>query len=277
MAANTSFIRRLTLSDFSPPKPQRVELPPVPANKPFRFLDLPSELRIRVYEYHFEGVTTETDPAIDLNPDNGRRMSKKLGLLRTCRTVYNEASHFFYSHHTFRIYPTHPSRFFKTKRPLLARLKPHQRACITKLELRLGPGWGKPPPGWVVSKKLALNECINARKMNVIVQIDPSANWLEGFRKADGFYEQFSRNLLQTTLAAMPWLERVELDAWPGVKRDCPIMRDLVEVSLEEGRSFAWAQSLAEREEQEAALPTPTPLVLSNPLPLLSLAPLAVA
>ncbi len=52
---------------------------------------------------------------MDLNNDNYKRIHKKLALLRTCRTVYNEASHFFYSQHTFRVFPTHPGRFFRAR------------------------------------------------------------------------------------------------------------------------------------------------------------------
>lgn len=210
--------------------------PPEPEPKPFRFLDLPSEIRCKIYAYHFQGA----GQVLDLHHDNHRRIHRRLTLLRTCRLIYTEASHLFYSTHTFRVFSTTPGRFFKTKKHLLARLKPQQRACLTRLELRLGPGWSKPPKGWVVNEALGLAECINVRKLTVFVQIDPSMPFLDGFRKADGFYEAFSKSLLGELLAGLPALERVEFDAYESVRKGCPIMRNLLEITMENSRKICW-------------------------------------
>jgi len=227
-------LRKLTLHDFS----QKRKLAATAADaKSFRFLDLPSELRVKVYQHHFAGL----DTVVDLHHENKKELHKKLGILRACRLVYSEASHYFYGHHTFRLFPTHPAgRYTKTKRPLLARLKPHQRARIPRLELRLGPGFNKPPRAWVVNGALGLRDCVNAKKLCVLVQLDPSASYLDGFRKADGFYEAFSCDLLFNILAEMPWLETVELDAWDGVAQGCPIMRGLLEIAMSGGRTICW-------------------------------------
>ncbi|KAL2127772.1 hypothetical protein VTI74DRAFT_10188 [Chaetomium olivicolor] len=206
------------------------------ARKPFRFLDLPSELRIEIYALHF----ADSGPVIDLDSDNYKRIHKKLAILRTCRTIYHEASHVFYSTHTFRVFPTHPGRFFKTKKPLLARLNPQQRRSLTSLELRLGPGWSGPPRGWVVNPALGLAECVNVRKLTVFVQCDPSDGFFSGFRKADGFYESFSRNLLDGVLAELPLLDQVHFDAWSNVKKSGAMMTGLLEVARARGKKICW-------------------------------------
>jgi len=213
-----------------PPKKRRVP------EKPFRFLDLPSELRIEIYAYHFEGI----DRVIDLDSDNHKRIHKKLAILRTCRTIYHEASHVFYSTNTFRIFPTQPGRFFKTKKPLLARLNTNQRKLITSLELRLGPGWNKPPRGWVVNPALGLRECVNVRRLTVFVECDPSDKAFKGFRKSDGFYEAFSRTLFGEVLAEMPLVDRVHFDAWTSVKKDGAMMTGLLDVAEARGRTICW-------------------------------------
>jgi hypothetical protein len=226
-------IHALTLSD-TPQSPPR--LPKYRKKKPFRFMELPSELRIEIYAYHFEG----TGSVIDLDSDNYKRIHQKLAILRTCRAIYQEASHVFYSTRTFRIFPTQPGRFFKTKKPLLARLKTCQRLSLTSLELRLGPGWNKPPRGWVVNPALGLAECVNVRKLTVFVECDPSDNVFKGFRKADGFYESFSRELLDQVLAEMPFVQSVHFDAWSSVKKSGAMMVGLFEVAKARGRAICW-------------------------------------
>ena len=101
---------------------------------------------------------------LDLDPAIFRLLQKEkmLALFGVCRQTYLEASHRFFSTHTFRLFPTEP-RYFSTKRPLLARLPPGYRSSITSLELRLGPGWNAPPRGWAVSDALGLKDCINVR------------------------------------------------------------------------------------------------------------------
>lgn len=204
--------------------------------KTFPFMSLPSELRLKIYAFHFAGQSRP----VDLDPTNFKNVHKKLAILRTCRQVYVEASHFFYSTATFRVFPTHPGRFFKTKKPLLARLSPRQRHCITSLELRLGPGWNKPPRGWVVNAALGLSDCFNLRKLTVFVECDPSDGIFNGFRRADGFYEGFCRDLLDGVLAETPWLDSVELDAWPSVKQSGGMIQALLDVVAFQNRRVSW-------------------------------------
>lgn len=204
--------------------------------KTFPFMSLPSELRLKIYGFHFAGQSRP----VDLDPTNYKNLHKKLAILRTCRQMHVEASHFFYSTVTFRVFPTHPGRFFKTKKPLLARLSPRQRRCITSLELRLGPGWNKPPRGWVVNTALGLRDCFNLRKLTVFVECDPSDGIFNGFRRADGFYEGFCRDLLDCVLAEVPWLDSVELDAWPSVKKSGAMIQALLDVVAFQNRRVSW-------------------------------------
>jgi len=203
--------------------------------QPFRFMDLPSELRIKVLDCYFSDVGR----VIDLDTDNYKRIHKKLGILRTCRALYYEASHVFYSTHTFRLFPT-VGKFFKAKKPLLARLNKRQRGWITSLELRLGPGWNRPPRGWIVNDALGLADCVNLRKLTVFVECDPSDSVFNGFRRADDFYEKFSRELLDGVLTGLPFLDRIHFDAWSGVKKSGAMMRGLFGVTLAHGRTIRW-------------------------------------
>lgn len=204
--------------------------------KPFPFLDLPAELRVKIYEYFFD----DTHYVLDLDPDNYRRIHKKLGLFRTCRTISLEAGYLFYSTHTFRIFPTHPGKHFKTKKPLLARMSSRQRSWIHSLEMRLGPGWNKPPRGWVVNPALGLHECTSVRQLTVFVECDPSDGIFNGFRRADDFYEGFCRSLLTDVLTEMPALDAVTFDGWTSVRKKGNMMRGLINTALSQGKQIRW-------------------------------------
>jgi hypothetical protein len=76
--------------------------------------------------------------------------------------------------------------------------------------------------------------------MTVFVECDPSDGIFNGFRRADGFYEGFCRELLAGLLAEMPWLEAVEFDAWSSVKKSGAMMRTLLEVTAYQNRAVTW-------------------------------------
>ncbi|KAI1177281.1 hypothetical protein F4777DRAFT_542449 [Nemania sp. FL0916] len=249
----------LTLESATPhlPKPRRTK------QKPFRFLDLPSELRLKVYEDHFANV----GHVLDLDIDNHKRIHQKLAILRTCRTIYIEASYLFYSTHPVRIFPAVPGRFFKTKKPLLARMKPGQRACINSLELRLGPGWSKPPRGWEVNPALGLSQCVNVTKLTVFVECDPGNDIFKGFRQPGGFYEAFSKKLLMGVLEEMPWVQRVEFDAWPSVKKSGALVSGLIDLVTLRSLRISWGPERGWTDAEEVEPPP----VVHNYAPLDSL------
>lgn len=252
-----------TLS-LEPSKPEKPE-------KPFPFMSLPIELRLKVYHFHF---ANSADEVVDLDPDNHKKIGKHFALFKTCRTVYIEASQFFYSTRTFRIFPTHPGRFFKTKKPLLARMNAAKRSQLTSLELRLGPGWSKPPRGWVVNPALGLADCVNVRRLTVFVECDPGDNVFNGFRRADGFYETFSRHLLKNVLAELPQVEAVHFDAWSSVKKSGAMMQGLFDVALSSDRTIRWGPERGwsggindEEDRQSSSRMVQVPPVLLNSAP----------
>ncbi|KAH7122145.1 hypothetical protein B0J13DRAFT_589441 [Dactylonectria estremocensis] len=207
----------------------------VPAT-PFHFLSLPSEIRIDIYAYFFHDI----DDILDLGPGNYKQIHKKLGLMRVCKQVHEEACYYFYSSRTFRIFPIHPGKYFKTKKPLLARLKQHQRRNITSLQLRLGPGWSAPPRGWVINPALGLQDCTDVEILKVFVQCDPSDAIYTGFRQPNGFYEGFCRDLLSGILEELPSVQVVEFDGFTGVRKCGEMMRSLLDVATKADRLIGW-------------------------------------
>lgn len=228
-------------------KPKRKA--PIP---PFRFFDLPSELRLKIYAHHFANV----EDVLDLDHDNYKRIHQKLAILRTCRQVYQEATYAFYSIRSVRLFPIY-GKFFKAKKPLLARMSANQRANLTTLQLRLGPGFNRPPRGWVVNEALGLKDCTGVQRIKVFVECDPSNDIFTGFRQSDGFYEKFSQDLLDGVLSSMPWCEVVEFDANPSVKKAGAMMSGLLEAAGKHGRKLAWGPERGWDDSEEVKEPAP--------------------
>jgi hypothetical protein len=217
-------------------------------NKPFKFLDLPSELRNKIYGFHFGNA-----PAVlDLDTDNFRNVWRKLSILFTNRQIMAEASHNFYSTHAVRLFPVN-GKFFKAKKPLLARISPRCRASISTFELRLGPGFAAPPRGWIINDALGLEDCTRVRVIKVMVQVDPSTPIFKGFRNVEeGFYERFSQNLLEGVLMKVPSVTEVQFDAWPSVSRSSPIMQGLLATARKHGKMVSWGPEAGWKEEVDA-------------------------
>ena len=186
-------------------------------------------------------------PVLDLDPMIFRllRQKRALALFLVSRQIYAETIHYFFSTYTFRIFPVHPGRFFKTKKPLLARLPAKYRATMTSLELRLGPGWNNPPRGWVVNKALGLEDCTSVRVLKIFVECDPSDSVFKGFRRSEGFYENFCRDLLEDVLNAMPSIQVVQFDTWSSVKRDGAMITTLETVVRKHPKVMGWVHGEA--------------------------------
>ncbi|KAI9821026.1 MAG: hypothetical protein M1827_003759 [Pycnora praestabilis] len=188
----------------------------------FRFLDLPSELRNRIYE-----LLLKTGITIELDPKNYRRIARRLDLFQTSRQIHEESYPIFYGGHTFRLFSTN-GKFFNTKRQLLARLPPRYRASITNLELRLGPGWSAPPRSWAVTHSLGLIDATALRVLKVFVECDPSDDIFRGFRIDDGFYTGFCGHLLKVILHDVPSLQEIRFSGYPYVLQEGPLMQRLL-------------------------------------------------
>lgn len=223
--------------------------------KPFPFMDLPSELRIKIYAYHFSDI----GPVVDLEPGNYFTIHKKLSILRVCRQFYREASHLFYSSKTFRVFPI-DGRYSRKKLGLLARLKPQSRAHLTSLELRLGPGFNKPYRSWAVNDLLGLKDCVNVRRLSVYVEIDPSDGIFNGWRRSTGFYEAFSQGLLEGLLQGLPSVKSVQFDANPAVKRAGDMMQGLLEVVATNDRDVTWGPERGWTDNEEDEIDNEPPM-----------------
>ncbi|KAL5422095.1 hypothetical protein PMIN06_005769 [Paraphaeosphaeria minitans] len=220
-------------SDYEPkPKPK--------PRQPFHFFALPSELRIRILELLLTQPKT-----IDLDPTNSRTLLPALRLFFVSRRMHDEASHIFYATNTFRVFAL-SGRFFHTKKQLLTRLPQHYIAQMRSLELRLGPGFNKPPKDWVVDGRLQLHAATNVRTLKVFVELDPASHpSFEAFRKetcaeAEQFFTVFCAGLLGCLFGELCALRKVEFDAYPGISRSSPLMSVLVELTKIGGKEVTW-------------------------------------
>ncbi|KAF2844633.1 hypothetical protein T440DRAFT_473231 [Plenodomus tracheiphilus IPT5] len=203
--------------------------------QPFRFFDLPSELRLRVYEFLLVFPKT-----IDLDPSNYRVVAPNLRLFLVDHRMHEEASRVFYGRNTFRVFPIH-GRYINRKHPLLAWFPRRYRAHITRLELRLGPGFTRPPKCWVVDSRLGLAAAKKLYKLKVFIEIDPASNEVfEGFRVGQNFYTEYCVGLLRALLAQVSTISEVEFDAYPSVSKTSPLLKGLLDETKLNQKSVTW-------------------------------------
>lgn len=203
--------------------------------QPFRFFDLPFELRLRVYEFLLIFPKT-----IDLDPSNHRVVAPNLRLFLVDHRMHEEASRVFYGRNTFRVFPIH-GRYINRKPPLLAWFPRRYRAHITRLELRLGPGFTRPPKCWVVDSRLGLAAAKKLYKLKIFIEIDPASNEVfEGFRVGQNFYTEYCVGLLRALLGQVASISEVEFDAYPSVSKSSPLLKGLLEETKLNQKSVTW-------------------------------------
>ena len=97
---------------------------------------------------------------------------------------------------------------------------------------------------------------VAVRSLKVFVEIDPSHDLFQGFRVGKDFYTRFSTELLEQIIRRLPALGRVELDGWPSVMREGPLMKRLVEVARASGKTVVelGAQKVSESEKNKGLM-----------------------
>jgi hypothetical protein len=201
----------------------------------FRFFDLPSELRLRVYELLLVFPKT-----FDLDPQNARTIAPTLRLLTVNQQMHDEASRVFYARNTFRVFPIH-GKYINKKHPLLAWLPRKYRAHLTRLELRVGPGFTKPPKHWVVDSRLGLSATTRVYKLRIFVQLDPSEHpSFGGLLVGRNHYTEYCVALVRALLAQLPSVSEVEFDAYPGVNKDSPLLMGLMDEARLNQKRITW-------------------------------------
>lgn len=205
------------------------------SGEPFRFFSLPYELRLRVYELLLLFPKT-----IDLDSANARSLAPFLRLFLVSRGMHAEASRVFYAGNTFRIFATH-WRFFHIREPLLARLPPVYRSYMTKLELRLGPGWSAPPESWQVSSQLGLADATKVHLLKIFVECDPASHPVyEGYRNGEDMFTRFCVNLVRALFTKIPSIAKVEFDAYPSVSKTSPLLQALIDEMKAANKKILW-------------------------------------
>lgn len=183
--------------------------------------------------------------------DNWRVTYPRFALFLVSHRMHEEAYRVFYSQ-PIRLFPAPSGRFFNTKKPLLARLPVRYREVVNTVELRLGPGWSRPPRCQNVQPALGLMDCKNLRSLKILVECDPSDSFFNGFRGSgatEETYKWFCVDLLAGILEQVPSLETVEIDAW--VKKEVPIVTALKCMVEENGKRLLWGPCLKQREIED--------------------------
>lgn len=178
-------------------------------------------------------------------------------LFLVSKRMHEEAYRVFYAQ-PIRLYPSPASRFFHTKKPLLQRLPVRYREVINTMELRLGPGWSAPPRCQNTLPTLGLYDCTNMRNLKIFIELDPSVDVFNGFRGKNSTketYKWFCVDLLTGIFDQVPSLEKIEIDAFPAVKKDSMLVIAVCELVKERKKKLIWGPLRGwEKEDDEPGL-----------------------
>ena len=199
---------------------------------PFRFLDLPPEIRREILDY-----LLIRSGSIDIDVKAHGTLSR---FLLVSKQFCEEAASSFYGGNTFRILPTHPRAAGRYARPLLRDFSRWHRSMIVSLELRLGPFWSDPPKCWKITKRMGLEQVNSLRLLKVFIEIDPSHPVFNGFRGTKKPYHVFCSDLLDQILGRLPKVEEVRFDAYASASRGMLLMDTLVELARSHGKRISW-------------------------------------
>lgn len=175
------------------------------------------------------------------DPINYRAVHPRLALFLVSRRMHDEAYRVFYAQ-PICLFPYH-YRFFYAKQPLLGRLPAHYRKVINTVELRLGTGWSAPPKCQNTDPSLGLADCVNLRTLKIFIECDPSDSIFTGFRgknATEETYKWFCVGLLRGIQEQVSSLLSVEIDAYPAVKKDAPLVMSLIKTIEEANLKLVW-------------------------------------
>jgi hypothetical protein len=232
------FVPRQLTFDVMENMQQRLEISSILRYPKLSFFDLPTEIRHQIYS-----LILRVDYVIDFDPRNYRTIAPMLHVFLASKRFLEDCSSYFYSQNTLRLFPAHGRFFSDRQMPLIRCLSPDNRATIKHLELRLGPGWTRPPQSWRVNKQLGLKDLTSLKRLEVYIEIDPSSSVFKGFRTSKAFYTDFAGNLMKEVLVALPVLEEVQFDGYSGAALEDPLLARVIAETKIAGKEISFGKS----------------------------------
>ncbi|KAL4873257.1 hypothetical protein BDV12DRAFT_99488 [Aspergillus spectabilis] len=212
------------------------------AREPFRFFDLPAEIRLRVYHYALftprRNRPLKSNGSVGASSKNPPRspLSHRVALFQVSRQMHNEASDYFYSTQAFRVFYLQDY----SQMPTITGIPSRYRPCIGTIELILGSSWTAPPRSWKVTNRLGLEEMTRLQLLKVFIECDPSHPVFDGWRISNNFYQDFAGDLLKQILERLPNLVYVEFDGNPSVIKNGALMKRLLHETRTAGKKVVW-------------------------------------